>query len=100
MVFWFWLIKTFKKPKCNINFFLSNFMHVSIFYSILSYNYNKKLINYDKNLIIFIKIAWCGHCKSLAPEYEKAAKKLKIADPVVILGHMDCTVEKTTCSEF
>jgi len=43
---------------------------------------------------------WCGHCKRLAPEYEKAATKLKSNDPPVALGKVDCTVEKKTCDKF
>jgi protein disulfide isomerase family A protein 3 len=43
---------------------------------------------------------WCGHCKKLAPEYEKAATKLKSNDPPVSLIKVDCTVEKATCDKF
>jgi len=43
---------------------------------------------------------WCGHCKRLAPEYEKAATVLKKADPPVALIKVDCTTESSTCSKF
>jgi len=44
---------------------------------------------------------WCGHCKHIAPEFEKAATVLKNNDPPVMLAEVDCTAEgKETCSEY
>lgn len=43
---------------------------------------------------------WCGHCKRLAPEYEKAASILAKNDPPVPLVKVDCTVETKTCSKY
>ncbi|CAG5124327.1 unnamed protein product [Candidula unifasciata] len=43
---------------------------------------------------------WCGHCKRLAPEYEKAATILLGSDPPVALAKVDCTVETNTCSKY
>ncbi|XP_061520516.1 protein disulfide-isomerase A3-like isoform X1 [Phycodurus eques] len=40
---------------------------------------------------------WCGHCKKLAPEFEKAAGKLKGS---VQLAKVDCTSQVDTCSRF
>jgi len=40
---------------------------------------------------------WCGHCKSLAPEYEKAAKALK---GVVRVGAVDMTTDQAVGAPY
>nr|CCA14124.1 disulfideisomerase putative [Albugo laibachii Nc14] len=40
---------------------------------------------------------WCGHCKKLAPEWEKAASDLKGS---VMVGAIDATVHKEKAAEY
>lgn len=41
---------------------------------------------------------WCGHCKALAPTWEKLAKNPGVKG--VKLSKMDCTKEEKTCKQY
>jgi len=62
-------------------------------------NFDSILGNTDVALVEFFA-PWCGHCKKLAPEYEKAAKTLKASNPDVMLASVDATVEPSLASKF
>uniref|UniRef100_A0A8C6U5L7 protein disulfide-isomerase n=1 Tax=Neogobius melanostomus TaxID=47308 RepID=A0A8C6U5L7_9GOBI len=50
-----------------------------------------------ETMLVKFYAPWCGHCKKLAPDFEKAATKLK---GTVQLAKVDCTVNTETCSRF
>lgn len=60
-------------------------------------NFESEVLNSENLWIVEFYAPWCGHCKSLAPEYEKAAKALK---GFVKLGAVDMTVHGTVGNNY
>lgn len=54
-------------------------------------NFKKLVLDSDQLWMVEFFAPWCGHCKALAPAWEKAAKQLK---GVVNIGAVDMTTDQ------
>lgn len=60
-------------------------------------NFASEVFADNKPFIVEFFAPWCGHCKQLAPIYEKVATKLK---GLVGVGAVNCDEEKELCGQF
>ncbi|VVA26313.1 Hypothetical predicted protein [Prunus dulcis] len=56
-------------------------------------------VGQDRAALVEFYAPWCGHCKKLAPEYEKLGSSFKKAKSILI-GKVDCDEHKGVCSKY
>ena len=60
-------------------------------------NFENRVTDSDGVWVVEFYAPWCGHCKSFAPEYQKAAKALK---GIIGVGAVDCDQHKSLCGQY
>ncbi|EAL61701.1 protein disulfide isomerase [Dictyostelium discoideum AX4] len=72
--------------------------HDESFVKILdSDNFHNSVSEHDVTLVMFYA-PWCGHCKTLKPLYEEAAKQLS-ANKKIAIAKVDCTQHEQLCKQ-
>ena len=54
----------------------------------------EKTINDNEHVLVKFYAPWCGHCKSMAPKYQEAAKTLNAEGSSVVMAEIDVTKEE------
>eukprot|EP00730_Choanoeca_flexa_P005603 TRINITY_DN11984_c0_g3_i1.p1 TRINITY_DN11984_c0_g3~~TRINITY_DN11984_c0_g3_i1.p1 ORF type:complete len:585 (+),score=149.67 TRINITY_DN11984_c0_g3_i1:40-1794(+) len=57
-------------------------------------------VDNEEIALVYFYAPWCGHCKQLTPEYEKAARDLYTNNPRIKLAKVDATEETELASRF
>lgn len=56
-------------------------------------------VGQDRDALVEFYTTWCGHCKRLAPEFEKLGTSFKKTKSVLI-GKVDCDEHKSVCTKY
>lgn len=60
-------------------------------------NFQREVLQSDSLWLVEFYAPWCGHCRSLTPEWKKAATALK---GIVKVGAVDCDEHKEVAGQF
>ncbi|KUF85951.1 hypothetical protein AM588_10001694 [Phytophthora nicotianae] len=60
---------------------------------IVGTEFEKRVIDNEKDVLLEFYAPWCGHCKALAPKYEELAEKFADVDSIMI-AKMDATANE------
>lgn len=59
----------------------------------------EKEVGQARGALVEFYAPWCGHCKKLAPEYERLGASFKKAKSILI-GKVDCDEHKSVCNKY
>jgi len=62
-------------------------------------NFDSVVLDTTKDVFVEFYAPWCGHCKTLAPTWEKLAKVYK-SDPNVVIANVDADKHKDLGTKF
>eukprot|EP00050_Salpingoeca_kvevrii_P018590 m.76079 g.76079 ORF g.76079 m.76079 type:complete len:201 (-) comp8103_c1_seq1:259-861(-) len=61
--------------------------------------FDAEVFGSGKNSIIKFYAPWCGHCKAMKPAWDDLGAEFASSSSVLI-GDVDCTVERSVCEKF
>jgi len=62
-------------------------------------NFDSIVKDSKKDVLVEFYAPWCGHCKKLAPDYDKAAISLE-GEETAVIAKVDCDEHKELCSKY
>jgi len=99
--------REFEKLNINMNFptkgfFILVLLHLSScshVVDLISTNFDGVVMDPHKNVLVEFYAPWCGHCKNLAPTYEKVAEAFR-AESNCVVAKVDADSEKELGQRF
>jgi len=64
-----------------------------------SQNFDNIVLDTSRDALVEFYAPWCGHCKRLAPDYEKVGSIFK-NDKGVVIAKVDCDAESALCGKY